>query len=468
MIAIEIALRSIKLFALQIVSPIAIITYVDPDSASKGIFKKWLDECVKTYLSLFFRIFVLSFFITIMSNINFAKILSMGFWVLLFFILGLMSFIKIAPKMFEEIFGFKLSDDTKFGRQLLGAATGGILGAAAGGIIGAGYAKARGASIGRSLAQGARGGFGGLKSGGKAGYSGSPGKMAWSGVTGAKSGIKDIKGSKPYKTYSEAHDKLKEDNKSMEAYKEYSAIYDAHKGDAVASRAELLSTQARYAPGGSEPNPTKYNEATANLNAFNTDAELKKDYTENRAKRIANERTYGAASPVTKTLANSYDKEWQAKRKRNEYAQSKSDMSSLQSQFTAAKSKRDNLEIEYNKASATSTAAQSKYAAAAAAPPGTYTTSEIAQFRAESDSAASILSDIDTNFSAANTDLATMQTNYNNVRDLVRATELEYDNAQKGSDKAGKVRDAVLDSPANATDAEKYKRISRGKNISPL
>ena len=56
----EVALRAIKLGFLEIVAPIPIISYVDPKSGKDGIFKKWLNEVIKTWASLFIRLSAIS------------------------------------------------------------------------------------------------------------------------------------------------------------------------------------------------------------------------------------------------------------------------------------------------------------------------------------------------------------------------------------------------------------------------
>ena len=397
-ITIEVAVRSLKLFVLQVISPIAIMTYIDPDSATKGIFKKWVDVCLKTYLSLFFRIAVMAFFITIMSNIDFSALTTQSGWLVLFLLIGLLSFIKVAPKMFEEIFNYKPNEDAKFGKQLVGAAVGGALGLGAAGVAGSFSALKNGASFKESITQGSRSAWGGLKSGGKAGYSGSGGKLALSGLTGAKGGIKDMKGSKTFKTYSDAHEKLVEDGKSKDAWQSYKSTVAANT-DEAAALAELTAESTRYAPGMPEANTAKHAAAQANLQAFNTDAALKKDYIDNRAKKVANTATYSRGSNVGKALEDNYDKEWAAKIARKDYMKAKNVVSMKQSKY--------------------------------AADPSDVNATALETAQAEAD-----------------------------------RLELLYDDAQKAAAKAEKVRDAMLEAPANAKDAEKYKRISRGKNIS--
>ena len=70
---IDVAYRSIKFFALEILSPIAIISYIDPSSGKKGVFNKWLNETFKTYISLFVRVFVFALTSVILRSFSFAR-----------------------------------------------------------------------------------------------------------------------------------------------------------------------------------------------------------------------------------------------------------------------------------------------------------------------------------------------------------------------------------------------------------
>lgn len=147
----DVALRSVKLAFLQLISPIPIISYIDPKNGKDGLFKKWYEMCFKTYLSLFIRLISLYFGIYIISEttgmydtITGARV--NNFVVQLFIIIGVLMFVKQLPKILEG-FGFKLDGDGKFtlnpfkkfeeqaagGKQILGAAKGISSAALAGG-----------------------------------------------------------------------------------------------------------------------------------------------------------------------------------------------------------------------------------------------------------------------------------------------------------------------------------------------
>lgn len=209
---IDIALRIIKLTFLQMIAPIAIISYIDPkESISQSKLKNWLMECGKTYISLFLRLatmFLVIKFIQIITtevlgNLDggYAADNTMNTFIYVFLILGAFAFAKQVPKMIEAIFNFKSSGEFSLNpfksiSQNAGA-TGliaGAVGFGAGALGGAmqGYKESGGniKGLGRGLVSGVGGGLtgaiggakNGLMSGGK-GYIGKGmeqgGRVAW-------------------------------------------------------------------------------------------------------------------------------------------------------------------------------------------------------------------------------------------------------------------------------------------------
>lgn len=148
----DVALRSVKLAFLQLISPIPIISYIDPKSGKDGIFKKWYQMCFSTYLSLFVRLLALYLGIYIINKVNGIYDLVNGStisngWVKIFIIIGVLMFAKQLPKILEGL-GIKLDGGGKFtlnpfkkfgdeafgGKQILGAGAAVGAGALAGGI----------------------------------------------------------------------------------------------------------------------------------------------------------------------------------------------------------------------------------------------------------------------------------------------------------------------------------------------
>lgn len=153
---IDVAYRSIKFFALELLSPIAIVSYIDPNSAKKGIFAKWLKQVVSTYLSLFIRIFVFALASVILASFNLNSV-SIGTMKKLIYLLAVVAFIKVAPKFIDDIFGTTISkdSDTKFAFDLLKQGLGFATGAAVGGISNAVVAKRTGQPVFKNAVKGA-------------------------------------------------------------------------------------------------------------------------------------------------------------------------------------------------------------------------------------------------------------------------------------------------------------------------
>ena len=193
----DVAVRIIKLGFLEIISPIPIISYMDPKQSGKdGMLGKWSNECLKTYFSLFIRIGIIyfAFFVTdliankILSNPTTDLYLNeqqpeglMAIFVQVMVILGVFFFAKEVPKLIENLIpGMSGAGDLSInplkkiqGSPLAAGAIGGLVGAGVGGIASAAAAfsasKDEGAGFGQSLRRGLGGGVSGVFRGTKAG-----------------------------------------------------------------------------------------------------------------------------------------------------------------------------------------------------------------------------------------------------------------------------------------------------------
>ena len=161
---VDIAVRAIKLCFLQMLAPIAIVSYVDPkESISKGKLNAWIKECASTYFSLFLRlatIFLVMFLISMISSTllsdggyisGMPEDKSYNIWIYLFLVIGAFMFAKQVPNIIEKIFGIKGSGELSLnpfksiGEVLTtpaiaagGAAVGGAVGGATANAIAAG------------------------------------------------------------------------------------------------------------------------------------------------------------------------------------------------------------------------------------------------------------------------------------------------------------------------------------------
>lgn len=69
----DIALRTVKLGFLQLLTPVAVVSYVDPKSSEDGFFSKWLKMSLSVYLSLFIRLCAIAFMVFIIHQLPTIK-----------------------------------------------------------------------------------------------------------------------------------------------------------------------------------------------------------------------------------------------------------------------------------------------------------------------------------------------------------------------------------------------------------
>lgn len=193
---VDVAVRSIKLAVLRIIAPVPIITYITPGSEKDGSFGNWVKTLTSTYIDLFIRLAVISFgayvIVKLMDpegGLNVVTTSTNWFTsslATIFVIIGILVFMKQAPKFFKDMLGLK-GDSSLFGG--VGAALGGaaLIGGLAGSVAtnaraswgeGAEFrdkAQSKWGSIGRgaltglgAVGSGIVGGIGGAFAGGKA------------------------------------------------------------------------------------------------------------------------------------------------------------------------------------------------------------------------------------------------------------------------------------------------------------
>lgn len=147
---VDVAVRSIKLAVLRIIAPVPIISYITPGAEKDGAFGNWVKTLTSTYLDLFIRLAVISFgayiIVMLMDSDGGLNVLTTSTnWftsslATIFVILGILVFMKQAPKFFKDVFGIK-GDGHLFSG--VGAALGGA--ALLGGIAGSVATNARAA-----------------------------------------------------------------------------------------------------------------------------------------------------------------------------------------------------------------------------------------------------------------------------------------------------------------------------------
>lgn len=159
--SVDLALRAIKLCFLQMIAPIAIVSYIDPaESIKESKLNKWAHESFNTYVSLFIRLATM-FFVILLISVLADTVLAGGevipdyveksynMWIYLFLIIGAFMFAKQVPNIIDSIFGIKGSGDlhlNPFKNEGAAMITGGVVGAGVGGIASS-IASAKTASI---------------------------------------------------------------------------------------------------------------------------------------------------------------------------------------------------------------------------------------------------------------------------------------------------------------------------------
>ena len=171
-ITIKIGIRMFKMFILEMIAPVPIMSYIDPKAAKDGAFASWVKQLISTFLDIFVRLGIVYVVLMLMSALADGTLVDASSWptdtmrssyLMVFIVIALLMFAKDAPNFVKDALGIKHDKDTSGG---LAAITGGILG------IGAGTVS--GVISGRGL----RGAITGAATGFAAGYQG--------GMTGKK------------------------------------------------------------------------------------------------------------------------------------------------------------------------------------------------------------------------------------------------------------------------------------------
>ena len=183
---VDIAVRAIKLALLRLIAPIPIIAYIDPGQEKNGAFGSWVKTLTSTYLDLFVRLIVIYFGIYIIVSLTQTTTLDLfpsspnfftSTFATIFIILGILVFMKQAPKFFKEMLGIKGDGNFKL--------FGGLGTIAAAGLGVAGIAGAVATNARTSYEEGRMAGHGKIRSALSAIPSGAVGGVAGA-FTGAK------------------------------------------------------------------------------------------------------------------------------------------------------------------------------------------------------------------------------------------------------------------------------------------
>lgn len=182
---IAVAVRAVKLYFLQVIAPIPIVSYIDPSQGKDGAMIKWAKECGKTYVSLFIRlaiIFLSFYLINLISQTVLANKVdyyngdvptgAMNVFVTLLLIIGTLIFANQVPKLLENMFGIKFTGEFTVNplkkikeSSLASGAIAGTTGLATGAVLGGMTAFNTGRGMGKSIPGSIGSGIGGIFSG---------------------------------------------------------------------------------------------------------------------------------------------------------------------------------------------------------------------------------------------------------------------------------------------------------------
>ena len=123
---LDIATRAIKLIFYRLIAPIPVMMRITKPVG--GAFTKWINDVIKTYLSLFIRLIIINFSlftINLIVSLDLSELFpssnsATGLAVLLAkvaVLLGILQFAKDAPKMVEELFGVEHIDTSVAGMK---------------------------------------------------------------------------------------------------------------------------------------------------------------------------------------------------------------------------------------------------------------------------------------------------------------------------------------------------------------
>lgn len=123
---LDIATRAIKLLFYRLIAPIPVMMRITKPVG--GAFTKWINDVIKTYLSLFIRLIIINFSLFTINLIVSRDLLELfpssesATWLAVQLakvavLLGILQFAKDAPKMVEELFGVEHIDTSVAGMK---------------------------------------------------------------------------------------------------------------------------------------------------------------------------------------------------------------------------------------------------------------------------------------------------------------------------------------------------------------
>lgn len=156
-LCIEVIVRKLKLFLLQMISPLPIICYINPNDK---VFNQWIKMYLATYVDLFIKLIAISIAVNLLDTVILDFHNQSNLLIKFFYIVAVLVFAKVVPTMISKIFGLdsmggSFKDIMGMGKAALGFGAGAAVGAVTGAMTGKGLGRLSGFAKGAMLGAGA-------------------------------------------------------------------------------------------------------------------------------------------------------------------------------------------------------------------------------------------------------------------------------------------------------------------------
>lgn len=157
-LCVDVIVRRLKLLLLEMISPIPVISYIDPKDKMLGT---WFKMYMSTYADLFIKLIALALLVNLLSKDTLDSLWGEdpGLFVMFLYIVAILVFAKVVPSMISKIFGLEgmggsFKDILGMGKAAAGFGAGAVIGAAAGAATGKGLGRLSGLTKGAMMGAG--------------------------------------------------------------------------------------------------------------------------------------------------------------------------------------------------------------------------------------------------------------------------------------------------------------------------
>lgn len=156
-LCVDVLVRKLKLFFLEVIAPLPIISYVNPKDK---IFNQWFKMYLVTYVDLFIKLIAIAIAAALLKSYSDAFWSAENWLLKFFYIVAILVFAKAFPSMISKIFGLEsmggsFKDIIGMGKAAAGFGAGAAVGAVTGAMTGKGLGRLSGFAKGAMLGAGA-------------------------------------------------------------------------------------------------------------------------------------------------------------------------------------------------------------------------------------------------------------------------------------------------------------------------